>query len=53
MADALANLTSNTGANSNGGKPFADICVVAHVDAETGRLIAELPDGVRLPQSVA
>ena len=52
MADALDNLTSNTGANSKGGKPFADICVVAHVDAETGRLIAELPDGVRLPQSV-
>ena len=52
MADALDNLTSNTGANSKGGKPIADICVVAHVDAETGRLIAELPDGVRLPQSV-
>ena len=52
MADALDNLTSNTGENSNGGKPFADICVVAHVDDETGKLIAELPDGVRLPQSV-
>ena len=52
MADALDNLTANTGENSNGGKPFADICVVAHVDDETGKLIAELPDGVRLPQSV-
>ena len=52
MADALDSLTSNTGANGKGGKPFADICVVAHVDAETGRLIAELPDGARLPQSV-
>ena len=52
MADALDNLTSNVGANSKGGKPFADICVVAHVDDVTGNLIAELPDGVRLPQSV-
>ncbi len=52
MADALDSLTADTGANSRGGKPFADICVVAHVDAETGRLIAELPDGARLPQSV-
>ena len=50
MADALDNLTSNTGAGN--GKPFADICVVAHVDDATGELIAELPDGVRLPQSV-
>ena len=51
MADALDSLTTtnNTG---GGGKPFADICVVAHVDAKTGRLIAELPDGVRLPESV-
>ena len=52
MADALDNLTSNVGTNSKGGKPFADICVVAHVDDATGSLIAELPDGVRLPQSV-
>ena len=51
MADALDNLTANNNAGG-GGKPIADICVVAHVDAETGRLIAELPDGVRLPQSV-
>ena len=50
MADALDTLTSNTSAGN--GKPFADICVVAHVDDATGDLIAELPDGVRLPQSV-
>ena len=51
MADALDSLTSNN--NAGGGrKPIADICVVAHVDTETGRLIAELPDGVRLPSAV-
>ena len=50
MADALDNLTANNA--SGNGKPFADICVVAHVDDETGELIAELPDGGRLPQSV-
>ena len=50
MANALDNLTSSTA--GNGGKPFADICVVAHVDDTTGELIAELPDGERLPQSV-
>lgn len=48
MADALDNLTSSTGT----GKPFADICVVAHVDDDTGELIAELPDGERLPAEV-
>ena len=50
MADALDNLTSGTGAG--GGKPFADICVVAHVDDATGELIAELPDGERLPKTM-
>ncbi len=50
MADALYNLTSAT--NLGGGKPFADICVVAHVDDATGELIAELPDGERLPTAV-
>ena len=50
MADAFDNLTSSTGAG--GGKPFADICVVAHVDDATGELIAELPDGERLPKTV-
>ena len=52
MADALDSLTANTGAGTATTKPFADICVVAHVDDATGKLIAELPDGVRLPQSV-
>ena len=50
MADALDNLTSSTSAGN--GKAFADICVVAHVDDDTGELIAELPDGVRLPREV-
>ncbi len=50
MADALDNLTSAT--NLGGGKPFADICVVAHVDDDTGGLVAELPDGERLPKAV-
>ena len=50
MADALDNLTSSSG--SGRGKPFADICVVAHVDDATGKLIAELPSGERLPQAV-
>ncbi len=35
-----------------GGRPIADICVVAHVDGATGRLVAELPDGTRLPRAV-
>ena len=34
------------------GEPYADVCVVAHVDDETGKLVGELPDGSRLPQSV-
>ncbi len=50
MADALDQLTSAR--NLGGSKPFADICVVAHVDDATGELIAELPDGERLPKAV-
>ena len=51
MADALEHFTfNNTG--GQGSKPLADICVVAHVDEDTGELIAELPDGERLPRSV-
>ena len=50
MADALDNLTGNTASGS--GKPFADICVVAHVNDDTGKLIAELPGGERLPTAV-
>ena len=52
MADAFDNLTSNAGANSTGNKPFADICLIAYVDDEASRLIAELPGGVRLPEPV-
>ena len=50
MADALDGLTANKAAGN--AKPFADICVVAHVDEDTGKLIAELPNGARLPQAV-
>ena len=57
MADALHHLTSRSaasggGSSAGGGKPFADICVVAHVDDDTGELIAELPDGERLPKAI-
>ena len=54
MADALDQLTSatNQGGGNGGGKPFADICVVARVDDATGELIAELPNGERLPKAV-
>ena len=51
MADALDDLTTNNNAGG-GGKPIADICVVAHVDDATGKLIAELPGGDRLPATV-
>ena len=51
MADALELLSAN-GRDGKGTEPYADICVVAHVDEGTGKLVAELPDGVRLPQSV-
>ena len=52
MADALDNLTNTTSALQRNGKPLADICVVAHVDDDTGELVAELPDGARLPAAV-
>ena len=50
MADALDSLTANNATGN--GRPFADICVVAHVDNDTGKLIAELAGGDRLPQAV-
>ena len=51
MADALDYLTARN--SSRGvGQPFADICVVAHVDDDTAKLVAELPDGTRLPAEV-
>ena len=40
------------GRGGGSGRPIADICVVARVDSDTGKLVAELPDGTRLPQSV-
>jgi len=54
MADALDNLTfDNTpGSGTGSGKPFADICVVAHLDETTGKLTAETPEGQRLPEAV-
>ena len=52
MADALDSLTAGNAAGDGKGKPIADICVVAHVDNETGSLIAELPDGSRLPRTL-
>ena len=51
MADALDSLTASNNAGG-GGKPIADICVVAHVDDATGKLIAETPGGDRLPREV-
>ena len=50
MADALDGLTANTA--SSEGRPFADIAVVAQVDGETGRLVAEIAGGDPLPESV-
>ena len=52
MADALDNLTSTPAEAATSGTPFADICVVAHVDDRTGELVAELPEGARLPSDV-
>ena len=52
MADALDNLSSTPGEAAGSGSPFADICVVAHVNDRTGELVAELPDGARLPSDV-
>ncbi len=52
MADALDKLTSSSGEATAGGTAFADICVVAQVDDHTGELVAELPDGGRLPPHV-
>ena len=52
MADAFDNLSATPGEVTATGTPFADICVVAHVDGHTGELVAELPDGARLPSDV-
>ena len=50
MADALDHLTADNVSGS--GKPFADICVVAHLDETTGKLTAETPEGQWLPEAV-
>ena len=50
MADALDAITST--ANSGGGKPFADITVVAHINNDTGCLVAEIAGGDPLPPAV-
>ena len=63
MADALDSLTGTGAASSTdhaaggsttgvGGRPSADICVMVHVDNDSGKLIAELPDRTRLPRNV-
>ncbi|MYB29318.1 MAG: DUF222 domain-containing protein [Acidimicrobiaceae bacterium] len=51
MADALDYLTA-ANRSRGAGRSFADICVVAHVDDDTAKLVAELPDGTRLPAEV-
>ena len=49
MADALDNMTRGT---AGGGKPFADIALVARLDPETGKLMASTADGDPLPAGV-
>ena len=49
MADALENMTSRTG---GGGKPFADIALVARLDPDTEKLMVSTADGDPLPAAV-
>ncbi len=42
----------NRSGGTGSGRAFADICVMVQVDAATGVLVAQLPDGERLPASV-
>ena len=49
MADALENMTSRT---AGGGKPFADIALVARLDPDTEKLMVSTADGDPLPDSV-
>ncbi len=51
-AEAGTDAGQPTGTSSALGRPFADISVNVHVDGATGKLIAELPDGSRLPEAV-
>ena len=46
------NTDPDNGRGNGSRRPLADICVVAHVDSDTGKLVAELPDGTRLPAAV-
>ena len=48
MADAFENMTAGTG----GGKPYADIALVARLDPETEKLMASTGDGDPLPAGV-
>ena len=49
MADALEHMTRGT---VGGGKPFADIALVARLDPEAEKLMASTADGDPLPASV-
>ena len=49
MADALENMTRST---AGGGKPYADIALVARLDPDTEKLMASTADGDPLPASV-
>ncbi len=49
MADALENMTRAT---TGGGKPYADIALVAQLDPDTEKLMASTADGDPLPASV-
>ena len=60
MADALDRTTAGSGDNlkrSTGGRgnaphPLADIAVVAHLDDESSRIVAQLANGEPLPDSI-
>ena len=49
MADALENMTAGT---AGGGKPYADIALVARLDPDTEKLMASTADGDPLPVAV-
>ena len=49
---ASAVAAEGAGTKSASNARTADICVVAHVDEDAAELIAELPDGSRLPRPV-
>ena len=49
MADAFENMTSRT---AGGGKPYADIALVARLDPDTEKLMVSTADGDPLPASV-